>query len=149
MNTYSNQPGLTSEFLCDECPIGTFSNVTAATSISVCRHCPPGTFFVQDVTSDLIRDINVMCRNCKRGTWSHGDGICHLCDAGYWSDQERRVYPCHQICNPKFLCPVGSYHPKMFVIAQGNTFPVLDTKFWVFLFSCTSSTIVILLFRFC
>lgn len=149
VNTYSDQPGLTSKYLCEECPLGTFSNVTAATDISVCMHCPAGTFFAEGVETNLARSMDVMCRPCKAGSWSSGnDGICHLCETGYWSDEIGRKYPCHQVCDPRYLCPAGSTHPKMFILAQGNELPTLSTQFWSFLFSCLSGSIILLLFRF-
>merc|ERR1712045_530792 len=106
--------------------LGTFSDVKGASTAKVCTHCPSGTYFNEPDDASTAYDASVVCVDCPAGSWSNGlDGVCHLCDIGYWSSTSRRIKPCDAICEQGYLCPVGSIDARQFILPQGNDLPVL------------------------
>ena len=148
VNTYSDLPGISSPYLCNKCPSGRFSNITGATSETVCKHCPAGKYFVEGMDVELSKDIEVVCQYCPKGSYTDGtDGICHLCDIGYWSNIQGRTKPCNEICDDGYLCPMGSTSPRMFILSQGNDLPILEYPFWIGVMVCFVIASTVMIFR--
>ena len=148
IHTYADESGLTSKYECTPCPIGTFSIITGATSNDTCEYCGPGTYFLNDNNQESIRDPDTVCQNCPTGSYSNGTGKCYLCSIGYWSNIIGRTIPCNQICNENYLCPPGSNNPRMFLLYQGNTLPILTDLFWIPIIFSWNIGIIILLWKY-
>ena len=95
---------------------------------------------------ELSRDMDVVCELCPKGSYGT-DGICHICQLGYWSNIEGRTKPCNEICDDGYLCPIGSTHPRMFILPQGNDLPILEYTFWIGTSFCFSLAAIVILFR--